>query len=378
MPAKCVEDGIREKKIEKHLLCRTFGVTFAVTLNFSFMKELEEKVAAEGKFLPGGILKVDSFINHQIDPLLMQRVGAEIARLFRDNEPKIDKVVTVEASGIAPAMAAALALGVPMVFFKKAKPTTMQRCYQTQVHSATKAKNYDIIVDCNYLKAGERVLLVDDFLANGNATFGVLDLCHQAGAELVGAAFLVEKEFMEGRKRILAKYPDLRIESLAIVQSNEIGPEDEKFMQMAIDASVENVRNGGGPFGAVIVKDGQLVATGVNRVTANNDPTAHAEVSAIRNACQKLGSFKLDGCVIYTSCEPCPMCLSAIYWSGIQKIYYGNTASDAKDIDFDDQFIYDEIDRTADVRSIPSICMMRHEAQAAFREWRLKVDKIEY
>ena len=149
-------------------------------------------------------------------------------------------------------------------------------------------------------------------------------------------------------------------------------------MQLAIDASVENVRNGGGPFGAVIVKDGEVVATGVNRVTANNDPTAHAEVSAIRNACQKLGTFKLDGCRIYTSCEPCPMCLSAIYWSGIERIYYGNTAVDAKDINFSDQFIYDEIDRTADARSIPSICMMRHEAQAAFREWRLKTDKVEY
>lgn len=342
------------------------------------MKELEERIKSEGKFLPGGILKVDSFINHQIDAMLMQRIGQEIAQLFVRDAAKIDKIITIEASGIAPAMATALAMKKPMVFIKKAKPSTMQHCLTTQVHSATKAKNYDLVIGREFLKAGERVLLVDDFLANGNATFGVLDLCHQAGAELVGAAFLIEKEFMEGRKRILAKYPDLRIESLAIVQSNEIGPEDEKFMQMAIDASVENVRNGGGPFGAVIVKDGQLVATGVNRVTANNDPTAHAEVSAIRNACQKVGSFKLDGCVIYTSCEPCPMCLSAIYWSGIQKIYYGNTAIDAKDIDFDDQFIYDEIDRTADVRSIPSICMMRHEAQAAFREWRLKVDKVEY
>lgn len=154
--------------------------------------------------------------------------------------------------------------------------------------------------------------------------------------------------------------------------------DDERFMQMAIDLSIENVAKGGGPFGAVIVRNGELIATGTNRVTDSCDPTAHAEVNAIRSACQKEQCFKLNGCVIYTSCEPCPMCLSAIYWSGIQKIYYGNTAIDAKDIDFDDQFIYDEIDRTADVRSIPSICMMRHEAQAAFREWRLKVDKIEY
>jgi len=342
------------------------------------MKELDERIAREGTFLPGGILKVDNFINHQIDPMLMQRMGQEIAQLFADKKSKITKIITVEASGIAPAMATALALGVPMVFVKKAKPSTMGSCYSTSVHSATKAKNYDVVIDSKYLTGEDHLLYVDDFLANGNTTFGVIELCRQAGAKIEGLAYLIEKEFMEGRKRILAEYPEMRIESLSIVQSNEITSEDEKFMQMAIDASVENVRNGGGPFGAVIVKDGELVAVGVNRVTANNDPTAHAEVSCIRNACQKLGTFKLNGCVIYTSCEPCPMCLSAIYWSGIQRIYYGNTAIDAKGIDFDDQFIYDEIDRTADVRSIPSICMMRHEAQAAFKEWRMKVDKVEY
>lgn len=340
------------------------------------MKELEERIAREGTFLPGGILKVDSFLNHQVDPMLMQRVGKEIAALFRNAQ--ITKVLTVESSGIAPAMSAALSLGVPMVFAKKAKPNTMDNCYRTSVHSATKSKNYDLLISRQFLTSSDEVLFVDDFLANGNATMAILDLCDQAGAKVVGAAYLIEKEFMGGRKLVQEQRPDLRMESLAIVQSNEITAEDERFMQLAIDASVENVRNGGGPFGAVIVKDGQLVATGVNRVTANNDPTAHAEVSAIRNACQTLGTFKLNGCVIYTSCEPCPMCLSAIYWSGIQKIYYGNTAIDAKDIDFDDQFIYDEIDRSADVRSIPSICMMRHEAQTAFREWRLKVDKVEY
>ncbi len=320
---------------------------------FINMKELEQRIAAEGQFLPGGILKVDSFLNHQVDPQLMNRVGQEIAALFRNADPRITKVLTVESSGIAPAMSAALAMGVPMVFAKKAKPNTVGACYSTSVHSATKGKNFDMLVSKELLDASDVILLVDDFLANGNATLGVLEICKQAGAQVAGAVYLVEKEFMEGRKRVHEQYPDLRMESLAIVQSNEITPEDERFMQLAIDASVENVRNGGGPFGAVIVKNGELVATGVNRVTANNDPTAHAEVSAIRNACQKLGTFKLDGCVIYTSCEPCPMCLSAI-------------------------FIYDEIDRTADVRSIPSICMMRHEAQAAFREWRLKVDKVEY
>ena len=149
-------------------------------------------------------------------------------------------------------------------------------------------------------------------------------------------------------------------------------------MQQAIDLSVENVKNGGGPFGAVIVKDGLVIATGVNRVTANNDPTAHAEVSAIRAACQRLRNFKLDGCEIYTSCEPCPMCLSAIYWAGISKIYYGNDQQDAKTIDFDDSFIYDEIALPKSERSIPAVQCMHDEALEAFRNWRDKEDKVEY
>src|SRR5574344_917589 len=117
---------------------------------------------------------------------------------------------------------------------------------------------------------------------------------------------------------------------------------DIKFMKVAINLSKENINNGGGPFGAVIVKEGEIIATGANRVVPNNDPTAHAEVSAIREACKKLGVFKLDGCKIYTSCEPCPMCLSAIYWAGISEIFYGNTKDDAKKINFADSFIYDE------------------------------------
>lgn len=153
---------------------------------------------------------------------------------------------------------------------------------------------------------------------------------------------------------------------------------DKRFMQMAIDLSIENVRNGGGPFGAVIVKDGEVVATGVNRVTANCDPTAHAEVSAIRAACQKFQNFKLEGCVIYTSCEPCPMCLSAIYWAGIKGIYYGNTKQDAEDINFGDKFIYEEIARAPQYRAIPNHMLMREEALAAFKAWREKEDKVEY
>ncbi|MCR5314127.1 MAG: nucleoside deaminase [Bacteroidaceae bacterium] len=153
---------------------------------------------------------------------------------------------------------------------------------------------------------------------------------------------------------------------------------DDKFMQMAIDLSIENVQNGGGPFGAVIVKDGEVLATGVNRVTANNDPTAHAEVSAIRAACKALGDFRLRGCSIYTSCEPCPMCLAAIYWAGISKIYYGNTKEDAESINFGDKFIYEEIALPAGMRSIPTRMLMREQAMTAFKAWMEKVDKVEY
>ena len=157
-----------------------------------------------------------------------------------------------------------------------------------------------------------------------------------------------------------------------------ITPEDERFMQMAIDLSVENVANGGGPFGAVIVRGGEVLATGTNRVTANNDPTAHAEVSAIRSACAKEQSFKLEGCTCYTSCEPCPMCLSALYWAGVERIVYGNTKDDAKAINFDDSFIYDEIAKPYALRAIPCQNLMRDEALAGFRAWTEKEDKIEY
>ena len=149
-------------------------------------------------------------------------------------------------------------------------------------------------------------------------------------------------------------------------------------MQQAIDLSVENVQNGGGPFGALIVRDGEVVATGVNRVTANCDPTAHAEVSAIRAACQRVGSFSLKGCTIYTSCEPCPMCLAAIYWAGIDRIYYGNTKEDAERIHFGDKFIYEELGRRPSERSVPAVMLMREQALRAFREWEAKADKIEY
>lgn len=154
--------------------------------------------------------------------------------------------------------------------------------------------------------------------------------------------------------------------------------EDQKFMQMAIELSIENIDSGGGPFGAIIVRDGELIAKGANRVVPNNDPTAHAEVVAIRNACQKLQTFDLRGCTVYTSCEPCPMCLSALYWAGIERICYANTKRDAAAIEFDDSFIYDQLRLDYDRRSIHCEHFMRSEALTAFVKWQNKEDKIEY
>ena len=162
-------------------------------------------------------------------------------------------------------------------------------------------------------------------------------------------------------------------------KEDKYSPEDARFMRLAIDLSCDNVDNGGGPFGAVIVDpEGRVLATGVNRVTANCDPTAHAEVSAIREACRKIGDFKLHGCTVYSSCEPCPMCLSALYWAGVKRICFGNTKQDAKDIDFDDSFIYDQIELAREDRSIECDHFMRADAQRAFRKWREKADKVEY
>ena len=153
---------------------------------------------------------------------------------------------------------------------------------------------------------------------------------------------------------------------------------NKEFMRRAIALSVENVKNGGGPFGAVIVKDGKIVAEGTNRVTANTDPTAHAEVSAIREASAKLDTFDLEGCEIYTSCEPCPMCLGAIYWAHLDKMYYGNNKTDAKEIGFDDSFIYDEIALKPEERKLKSEQLLHDEAIVAFKDWEKKEDKVEY
>ncbi len=150
-------------------------------------------------------------------------------------------------------------------------------------------------------------------------------------------------------------------------------------MRRAVALSIQAMRtNRGGPFGAVIVKDGRVVAEGVNRVTSDNDPTAHAEVSAIRAACAALGTFSLDGCDIYTSCEPCPMCLAAIHWARIARIFYGNTREDAARIGFDDERIYREIALSPDRRTIPMTRILEDEAAGAFREWEEKPDRVAY
>ena len=149
-------------------------------------------------------------------------------------------------------------------------------------------------------------------------------------------------------------------------------------MQRAIDLSKDSVRNGGGPFGAVIARKGEIIAEGSNCVTIDCDPTAHAEVSTIRKAAKKLGTFDLSGCEIFTSCEPCPMCLGAIYWAHLDKIYYANDRKDAAKIGFDDDFIYEELPLKPSDRQKPSEILMREEALEAFRMWQEKEDKTEY
>jgi guanine deaminase len=153
----------------------------------------------------------------------------------------------------------------------------------------------------------------------------------------------------------------------------------DDFLTAAIDLAREGMRNNlGGPFGAVVVKDGQIIGRGCNQVTSANDPTAHAEILAIRDACHNLNTFSLAGCEIYASCEPCPMCLAAIYWARIERVYYGCTSSDAAAIDFCDQLIRDELLLPSDARQVQLIPLRRAEALAVFDKWRAKADKVPY
>ncbi len=167
----------------------------------------------------------------------------------------------------------------------------------------------------------------------------------------------------------------LNHEETSNMKNNDFNPE---YMKLAADLSIKNIDEGGGPFGAVVVRDNEIVATGVNSVTRDNDPTAHAEVNAIRAACRKIGSFQLESCVVYSSCEPCPMCLSALYWAGVKKIFYGNTKEDADAIDFSDKFIYEEIDRKPSERHMPGIHVDNEETIKAFEKWASTSDKIKY
>lgn len=154
---------------------------------------------------------------------------------------------------------------------------------------------------------------------------------------------------------------------------------DKKFMRKAIQLAEKGMdSNSGGPFGAVIVKNGEIIAEGFNRVTSENDPTAHAEIIAIRNACKKLGSFQLNDCVIYTSCEPCPMCLGAIYWARPEKVFYACSREDAATVDFDDQFIYNELELKIENRKVNFENIIREEGLPVFKKWKEKTNKTEY
>ena len=185
------------------------------------MKVLQDRILKDGRCLPGGILKVDNFINHQMDSWLMFQCAAEFMRLFADR--KIDKILTIEASGIAPAVLAGYLLRVPVVFAKKAVPKTMDAAYVTKVHSFTKQREYTVFVSKEYLNAGEHILVIDDFLACGNAAVGLADLCAQAGATVEGLGFLVEKAFQGGRRLIAERISGARVESLAIISSLDAG-----------------------------------------------------------------------------------------------------------------------------------------------------------
>ena len=179
------------------------------------MKELKDRILRDGICLEGDVLKVDGFINHQMDPVLMRSMAAELVRRFKDE--KINKILTIEASGIAPAIMVGYVLNVPVVFAKKKKPSTMKAMLTTQVYSFTKKRYYDICVSQEFLGAGDNVLFIDDFLANGNAAKGIIDLVEQSGARLAGMGFLIEKAFQHGGDYLREK--GFHVESLAIIDS---------------------------------------------------------------------------------------------------------------------------------------------------------------
>lgn len=189
------------------------------------MELLKQRILKDGQSFEGGILKVDSFINHQMDPVLMKSIAEEFVNRFSDL--KINKIITIEASGIAPAIMVGLALEIPVVFVKKAKPKTMADFYASQVYSFTKDRTYDVCVSSQFLNQGDNVVFIDDFLANGNAALGVKDLIKQAGANLLGMGFIIEKSFQEGRSRL--KDQGIRVESL--VRIDWLGDDSIEFVK---------------------------------------------------------------------------------------------------------------------------------------------------
>lgn len=181
------------------------------------MELLKRRILQDGKCYPGGILKVDSFINHQMDSKLMYHVAEEFARLFADSG--VNKIVTIEASGIAPAIMVGYIMNLPVVFVKKKQPKTMENMLTTTVHSFTKNRDYTVCISHDFLTADDRILFIDDFLAYGNAAQGIIDLADQAGAQIAGMGFIIEKAFQHGRDTLIEK--GIRVESLAIIQSLE-------------------------------------------------------------------------------------------------------------------------------------------------------------
>ena len=179
------------------------------------MKTLKDRILKDGKCFPGGILKVDKFINHQMDPNLMKDIAVEFIRRFANTN--VNKILTIEASGIAPAVMMGFLMNLPVVFAKKKKPSTLEDMLCTKVTSFTKQRDYDVIISHEYLTQDDRVLFIDDFLANGNAAKGIIDLCNQAGATLVGMGFIIEKAFQEGGQTL--RNEGVRVESLAIIDS---------------------------------------------------------------------------------------------------------------------------------------------------------------
>lgn len=319
------------------------------------MNFLEKAITEKGIVREGNILKVDSFLNHQIDVDIMRQIACELKRRFKDTT--FNKVLTIEASGIAIGTMVANLCEVPVVFAKKSETAnSTDDKYVSEAFSYTHRMTKKVFISKPYLNPDDRVLIVDDFLADGHAAHALIDISHQAGAEVVGIGIAIEKGYQNGGKTL--RQEGYRVESVTIIDSMDTESQSVTFrpqnslpavdtdmdahdyMQIAIEEARTGIKNGhGGPFGAVIVKDGKIVSQGHNMVLKNNDATAHGEMMALRKAGEVLGTFDLSGCTLYTTGEPCHMCLCAIMWANIDKVYYGCTIADNGRIGFrDDKF----------------------------------------